>query len=139
MSQVDGAGMEALTEPYYEALRRGELVLQHCKACDRNILYPRHLCPFCYSAELDWVQADGRGTLHSFAIQRVGPPTGFEEDLPYAVGVVKLRDDVQLLGRLWPGDDGTWDSYRCDDPVEFHGATGEEIQRRPVAWFRRAK
>jgi hypothetical protein len=122
-------GMEVLTEPYYEALRRGELVLQYCKACDRAIMYPRHVCPFCYGSELDWVQTGGRGVLHSFAVQRVGPPTGFEDDLPYA---------VQLLGRLWPDTDGTWDGYVCDAPVEFRGATGDEVERRPVAWFRRA-
>jgi uncharacterized OB-fold protein len=131
-------GMEALTEPYYDALRRGELVAQHCKACDRPILYPRHVCPFCYESNLGWVQLSGGGVLHSFAVQRVGPPTGFEPDLPYAVGVVKLDEGAQLLGRLWPDDDGEWNGYTCDGRVEFHGATGDEIERRPVAWFRRA-
>jgi uncharacterized OB-fold protein len=130
-------GMEALTEPYYQALLRGELVGQHCKACDRPILYPRHVCPFCYESDLGWVQLSGKGVLHSFAVQRVGPPSGFEEDLPYAVGVVKLDEGVQLLGRLWPDDDGEWNGYTCDGRVEFHGATGDEIERRPVAWFRR--
>ena len=135
---MSDAGMEALTEPYYAALRRGELVGQHCKSCDRPILYPRHVCPFCYESDLGWVQLSGKGVLHSFAVQRVGPPSGFEEDLPYAVGVVKLDDGVQLLGRLWPDDDGDWSRYACDGRVEFHGATGDEIERRPVAWFRRA-
>ena len=139
MSQVDSAGMEPLTEPYYEALHRGELVLQHCKACDRNIMYPRHLCPFCYSAELDWVQARGKGILHSLAVHRVGCPTGFEDALPYAVGVVKLEDGVQLLGRLWPDENGGWDSYQCDDAVEFRPADAAEAKRRPVAWFARAQ
>jgi uncharacterized OB-fold protein len=139
MSQVDlGAGMEALTEPFYSALQRQELVLQHCKSCDRNIMYPRHRCPFCYAAELDWVRSAGTGTLHSLAVQRIGPPSGFEDDVPYAVGVVKLDDGVQLLGRLWPDEDGEWSSYDCDSRVEFHGATGDEIERRPVAWFRPA-
>jgi hypothetical protein len=129
--------MEALTEPYYAALRRGELVIQHCKSCDRGIMYPRHVCPFCYAAELDFVRSVGSGTLHSFAVQRVGPPTGFEDDLPYAVGVIKLDDGVQLLGRLWPDDDGEWNGYECDGAVAFAPAPPEEAARRPVAWFRR--
>jgi uncharacterized OB-fold protein len=135
---MTNAGMDHLTEPYYAALRRGELHVQHCGSCDRNILYPRHVCPFCYESELSWVPVSGQGVLHSFAVQRVVPPTGFEDDLPYAVGVVKLDDGVQLLGRLWPDDDGEWTGYECDGRVEFHGATGDEIERRPVAWFRRA-
>jgi uncharacterized protein len=135
---VTDVGMEELTEPYYAALRRGELVVQHCKACDRAIMYPRHVCPFCYAGELDFVPSGGRGTLHSFAVQRVGPPTGFEDDLPYAVGVVKLDDGVQLLGRLWPDEDGDWNGYCCDGPVVFAPAPPEEATRRPVAWFRRS-
>lgn len=135
---MTATGMEALTEPYYSALRRGELAVQHCRACDRNILYPKHVCPFCYEADLDWRQVSGGGILHSLAVHRVGAPTGFEDDLPYAVGVVKLDDGVQLLGRLWPDEDGDWNGYVLDGRVQFDGATGEEIERRPVAWFRRA-
>jgi hypothetical protein len=139
MSQVNlGAGMEPLTEPFYTALQRRELVLQHCKSCDRNIMYPRHRCPFCHAAELDWVQSSGTGILHSYAVHRVGPPTGFESEVPYAVGVVKLDDGVQLLGRLWADDDGDFGGYDCDCRVEFFGPSGDEIQNRPVAWFRRA-
>lgn len=135
---MTATGMEALTEPYYSALRRGELAVQHCRACDRNILYPKHVCPFCYESDLDWRQVSGGGILHSLAVHRVGAPTGFEDDLPYAVGVVKLDDGVQLLGRLWPDEDGDWSRYVLDGRVQFDGATGEEIERRPVAWFRRA-
>jgi Predicted nucleic-acid-binding protein containing a Zn-ribbon len=77
----------------------------------------------------------GNGILHSFAVHRVGSPTGFEDDLPYAVGVVKLDEDVQLLARLWPDADGDWDAYTCDAPVVFRAADAEEVTRRPVAWF----
>jgi hypothetical protein len=129
-------GMAAITEPYYEALGRGELLIQHCKACNHTIMYPRHRCPYCYEADLDWVTASGQGVLHSFAIQRLGAPSGFEQDTPYAVGVVKLAENVQLLGRLWPDADGGWDAYACDAPVEFAPAGKDEISRRPVAWFR---
>ncbi|OLT16189.1 hypothetical protein BJF78_14785 [Pseudonocardia sp. CNS-139] len=127
--------MHALTGPFHEALRRGELVVQHCKACDRNIMYPRHLCPFCYADDLDFVAAPTTGVLHSFAVHRVGSPTGFEDDLPYAVGVVQLPGDVQLLARLWPDADGGWDAYTCDAEIVFRPADAAETERRPVAWF----
>lgn len=132
-------GMQALTEPYYAALRRGELLVQRCTACSLNIMYPRHVCPLCYRNELTWRPVSGAGVLHSFAVQRLGPPSGFEQDVPYAVGVVKLDDGVQLLGRLWPDEDGEWTGYQCDGRVEFRGVAGEEIERRPVAWFRRTE
>jgi uncharacterized protein len=129
-------GMAPITEPYYEALGRGELLIQHCKACNHTIMYPRHRCPFCYQTDLDWVTSSGRGVLHSFTIQRLAVPTGFEADVPYAIGVVKLEENVQLLARLWPDADGGWDSYACDARVEFHPAAREEVTRRPVPWFR---
>jgi uncharacterized OB-fold protein len=128
-------GVDALTGPYYDALARGELVVQHCKACDRTIMYPRHLCPFCYTDDLDFVAAPTTGVLHSFAVHRVGSPTGFEDELPYAVGVVKLPGDVQLLARLWPDADGDWGAYTCDATVEFRPADAAEAERRPVPWF----
>jgi uncharacterized OB-fold protein len=127
--------MSELTDEYYAALGRGELVIQRCRDCSTNIMYPKYACPSCSGSELDWVLSGGTGTLHSYTVQRVGAPSGFEAELPYAVGVVKLDDGVQLLGRLHPDPDGGWDAYRCDDRVEFHAAPDRD---RPIAWFRRA-
>ncbi|MEV7085379.1 OB-fold domain-containing protein [Streptomyces sp. NPDC093085] len=131
-------GMAALTGPYYAALARGELPLQHCAACDRAVLYPRHRCPYCRADSLGWTAASGRGVLHSFTVQRLGEPSGFGREVPYALGVVKLVEGVQLLGRLWPEADGGWDGYVCDGEVVFRPADAEESTRRPVAWFARA-
>lgn len=135
MTSSNDVGMEALTGPYYEALQRGDFVVQHCKACDRNIMYPRHLCPFCYADDLSFVPAPRTGVLHSVAVHRVGSPSGFEDQLPYAVGVVKLEGDVQFLARLHPDADGDWGGYSCDSRVVFRAASAEEMRLRPVPWF----
>lgn len=121
-----------LTDAYYEALDRGELIVQKCQSCDKPIMYPKYVCPHCHSTELGWTPASGTGHLHSFTIQRVGAPSGFEDDLPYAVGVVKLDEGVQLLARLRPDADGAWDSYECDVRVSFDGTAGDG---RHIAWF----
>jgi len=126
---------QALTDEYYAALQRGELVIQRCQRCGQNIMYPKYACPFCASSELGWTRSSGSGTLHSFTVQRVGAPTGFEHDLPYALGVVKLDEGVQLLGRLRPDTNGGWDSYRCDMRVQFDTVSDEG---RHIAWFRAA-
>lgn len=121
-----------LTETYYSALDKGELVVQQCQGCSKPIMYPKYVCPFCGSSDLGWTPSSGEGVLHSFSVQRIGAPTGFEADLPYALAVIKLDEGVQLLGRLRPGADGTWDSYRCDQRVAFDG-TAEA--GRHIAWF----
>jgi uncharacterized OB-fold protein len=122
----------ALTDQYYAGLQRGELFIQRCNDCGTNIMYPKYACPSCSGDELGWTPSTGTGVLHSFTIQRVGAPTGFEDDLPYAVGVVKLDDGVQLLARLRPSGDDGWEHYRCDMRVRFDTTPDGG---RHIAWF----
>jgi uncharacterized OB-fold protein len=126
---------QSLTDEYYAALGRGELVIQRCGDCETNIMYPKYACPSCAGTQLGWTKSSGAGVLHSFTVQRAGAPTGFETDLPYALGVVKLDDGVQLLGRLRPDSSGGWDSYVCDARVQFDATPDGG---RHVAWFRLA-
>lgn len=121
--------------PYYEALEKGELLIQQCQDCQTLAMYPRHRCIHCQSANLGWATAAGTGTLHSWTIQRLGAPSGFEQDLPYALGVVRLTEGVQLLARLVPDADGGWDSYACDAAVRFHPHPVTAPVRGPAAWF----
>ena len=44
----------AIVQEFRDGLARGELLLQHCKACDRLNMYPRYACPHCQSDALDW-------------------------------------------------------------------------------------
>lgn len=120
-------------------LARGELLIQKCNDCGRLNMYPRYACPFCQSLSLDWQKSSGHGTLHSYTVLRVGAPEGFERDLPYALGVIKLDEGVQLLGRLVSDADGEWHGYRCDDAVQFHPQSPELVERRPCAWFGRVQ
>ena len=76
--------------------------------------------------------------LHSFTVLRAGAPEGFESELPYALGVIKLDEGVQLLARLTPEIDGDWRGYRCDDRVEFNPAPADRVALRPCAWFARS-
>jgi uncharacterized OB-fold protein len=124
---------------FRDGLARGDLLIQKCNQCSRLNMYPRYACPDCQSQSLGWQRASGRGTLHSFTVLRLGAPEGFESELPYAVGVVKLEEGVQLLARLVPDADGDWQSYRCDDHVKFLPMSAEQMQRRPCAWFTRAR
>ncbi|MDO9526651.1 MAG: OB-fold domain-containing protein, partial [Gemmobacter sp.] len=112
------------------------LRIQTCNACGTHILYPRHRCISCGSNDLGWTVASGRGVLHTFTVVRAVPPEGFEDELPYGLGVVKLEEGVQLMARLWPADDGSgWDSYACNSPVVFTPSDAASVEKRPIAWF----
>lgn len=123
-----------LAEQFAEGLRSGELLIQVCRSCGRPNMYPRYYCPFCQSADLSYKSSSGVGILHSYTIVRAVPPRGFEAELPYALGVVKLEEGVQLIARLEPGVNGEWDEYACDADVRF--VPTPEHGGRQVAWFR---
>jgi hypothetical protein len=128
--------MSDLIGTYRNGLARGELLIQRCNACGERIMYPRHRCIACQSDDLGFEASTGLGTLHSYTVVRAVPPLGFEDDLPYALAVVKLDEGVQLLARLHPCEaSGDWDGYCCDARVQFAPVAPEEIERRPVAWF----
>jgi uncharacterized OB-fold protein len=132
--------MNDLVTAYREGLGRGELLIQRCNACGAKLMYPRHRCTVCQSDDLSFERTGGAGTLHSFTVIRAVPPRGFEDDVPYALGVIKLDEGVQLLARLHPsGGAGDWDGYRCDQRVRFAPVDAEAIQERPVAWFKPAE
>lgn len=131
-------GTSGLAQTYYAALNRGELLVQRCGACATHSMYPRTWCPSCHEQALDWVVSTGRGRLYSFTVQRAGAPDGFEDELPYGLGVVRLTEEVQVLGRLQPDASGGFDAYRTDATVELcaPGPISEGADRPPAPWFR---
>lgn len=124
-----------IVQEFREGLAAGKLMIQKCNDCGKPNMYPRYACPFCQSKNLGWQQASGNGVLHSFTVLRLGAPEGFEDDLPYALAVVKLAEGVQMLTRLEPDSEGDWASYRCDMPVKFVPKDKASAQARPCAWF----
>ena len=122
---------------FRDGLKVGALLIQNCNDCNKPNMWPRYACPHCQSDNLGWVKSAGTGTLHSFCVLRQGAPEGFEDDLPYAIGVVKLAEGVQLLARLEACGEDDWSAYQCDDLVEFVSVDAIEIERRPCATFRR--
>lgn len=129
--------MTEMAQAYDAGLADGKLLLQHCDKCDRAVMYPKYRCPHCGGSELSWQPASGRGTLYSMTVQFLGAPSAFSAQLPYALGVVRLAEGVQLLARLLPGDDGAWSAFSCDGEVEFvPRPAGVAATERPCAWFR---
>ncbi len=92
----------ALSQPYWEAALNGRLVLQCCAACAKVRHYPRLLCDRCYSSEVNWIPARGRGTVHSWTVAHHAFHAAFAAELPYTLVTVDLEEGVRALG-LWRG------------------------------------
>lgn len=85
---------------YWGKCKEGELWLRHCKSCDKTYFYPRDLCPICFSRNTDWIQTDGKGTLHTFAIVHRGPTPAFRDKAPYVTAVVELQGGARMPTNL---------------------------------------
>jgi uncharacterized protein len=89
-----------LSEPYWSGLKRGVLMLQRCAACKKVRHYPRDVCDSCYSMQIDWVQASGRGEVFSWTVAHHAYHPAFADDLPYTLVTVTLEEGVRAMGRL---------------------------------------
>lgn len=94
------------TKAYWEGARAHEFLIRKCRSCGRHHFYPRDFCPTCFSFDVEWVRASGRGTIHSFTICH-RPAQGFEKELPYNIVLVELEEGVRMMSTvvLCPPDD----------------------------------
>jgi uncharacterized protein len=88
------------TLPFWEAARRGELLLQHCADCERWIFYPRALCPHCWSERIDWRPASGLGTVRSFTIVHKPGHPAWGVAAPYPIAALDLAEGPRMLTAL---------------------------------------
>lgn len=101
--------------PFWEGTRQGKLMIQKCSDCNKHIFYPRLVCPHCFSDNVGWVQASGRGTVYSYTVVHSNAPSAFLADMPYVVAVIRLEEGVQMLSNIVGCD---FNDLRCDMPVE---------------------
>ncbi len=83
---------------FWEACRRGELVIQKCEPCDKLWHPPRALCPICHSSEKVEAKMSGKGKVLSWCRQVRPPSFGFPES-PWVI-LVELDEGVRLLSNL---------------------------------------
>lgn len=101
--------------PFWEAARDEKLMIQKCEDCNEFVFYPRIACPHCFSDNLKWVEASGKGHVYSYTVVENNAPSAFIQDMPYVVAVVKLDEGVQMLTNIVGCSP---DQVSCDMPVE---------------------
>jgi uncharacterized OB-fold protein len=109
--------------PYWAAAERGVLLLKRCRACGQLHYFPRPLCPFCMSADTEWVEAKGQGEIYSFSVLRRAAP-------PYALAYVTLDEGVRVLTNIVDCD---FDALRIGQRVSLAFQRSENGS--PVAMF----
>ena len=100
---------------FWEAAKNHKLLYQRCDKCGDNVFYPKKICPNCFSSALQWIEASGKGTVYSYTACYRNVAPGFEEDAPYVVAVVDLKEGPRMLTHVVECDP---DDIKCDMPVE---------------------
>jgi hypothetical protein len=85
---------------FWDELRQGRFTLQRCNDCQAFQGYPRVFCVRCYSDNLGWVQACGRGTVYTHTTVVANPPSTFVDELPYTLVIVSLEEGPRFLAQL---------------------------------------
>ena len=86
--------------PFFEGAKQGRLMIRQCTSCQEFLAPERVICTNCLSEALEWVQASGRATLHTFGIMHQRYHPGFAAELPYNVAVVELEEGPRLNTNL---------------------------------------
>lgn len=87
-----------LTEPFWAAAERRELLHPRCDVCGRAFFPPHLACPHCRAAQWSWVRSAGRGEVYSFSVVHRAPQPGFAT--PYVIAVVDLDEGFELMTNL---------------------------------------
>lgn len=85
---------------YWAAANQKRLVIRRCNDCSETHFMPRLLCPNCWSDRLEWVDAKGEGTVHSFTIIRRAPAPAFRDQVPYVVALIDLAEGPRMVTNL---------------------------------------
>jgi uncharacterized protein len=86
--------------PYWNAARERRLLIRQCKACGARHFMPRHLCPECWSDELEWIDSPGLGSVHSFSIVHRAPTPTFAARAPYVIALVDLDEGPRMMANV---------------------------------------
>jgi hypothetical protein len=95
LPEIDGSA-----RTYWEGCKAGKLLLPRCRSCGELFFYPKHFCPACLSEELEWVEASGKGIVHTFTVISRAPSGAFEADVPYVIAIIDLQEGLRMLSNV---------------------------------------
>lgn len=84
------------SEPFWQGLAAGRLMIQRCPTTGRHQWYPRGHSIHDPRATPEWVEASGRGEVFSFTVIH----RGNTRRPPYNCALIRLEEGVLMLSSL---------------------------------------
>ena len=97
------------TQPFWDGCAQGEFRLQHCRDCGHVQFPPRKLCSGCFSDQVAWQKASGRGRVMSWSTVVVPGAPGFESEVPFISVLIRLEEGPSMLSVLRGCEEGDVD------------------------------
>jgi uncharacterized OB-fold protein len=79
--------------------QRYRLEASVCKKCGKRYYPPRLVCAECGSRKFEAYKLPEEGKLETFTVIRVAP-SQFSDQTPYAIGIIKFSDGLQMMGQI---------------------------------------
>lgn len=96
---------------YQRQLDAGVLAYQFSPAANRAVFYPRLVCPYSGSPQLEWRHSAGLGTVHAVTyLYPKGEPV-------YNVVLVDVDEGFRMMSRVLTPDGVGGDSVKIGDRV----------------------
>jgi uncharacterized protein len=102
--RTDLPTIEPETQPFWDAAKEGKFLIQRCGACGGAQHYPRPFCAVCWSDQVTFEEASGRGTLYTFSTVFMNDLPPFNERLPYVVAAVDLEEGPRVMTNIVDAD-----------------------------------
>ena len=102
-------GTNVENQPFWDAAAAGKFLVKHCAACGKTHYYPRALCPHCLSADTQWRESAGQGTIYSYSVTRRAGP------IPFGIAYVTLDEGPTMLTNIADCD---LDAVKIGDKVQ---------------------
>lgn len=107
--------IDSFSRTWFDAAAERKLLIQRCKDTGTYQYYPRNHSLKTLSENVEWVEATGKGKLHTYSILHRAGNEEFVDDCPYVLAIVELEEGPRLTSRIV---DVPLDTIECDMPVQ---------------------
>lgn len=88
------------SQPFWDACRRHELVMQECAACGHRRWPIGPACTQCLSPNFTWVKVKGTGEVWSWIVYHQAFNQAFADDVPYNVALIRMDEGHTMISNI---------------------------------------
>jgi uncharacterized OB-fold protein len=96
-----------VNRPFWDGTAIGELRIRSCKACGTRFRFVSEWCPACWSTDLGWQVASGRGKVTAMTIVSMAPYESVAARVPYALALIELTEGPTMMSNVVGCDPST--------------------------------